>query len=48
VRSLAGRSDDELAEAVKGSAMRRAKVQGLRRNIAIALSNAQRTTENRG
>jgi len=48
VRSLAGRSDDELAEAMRGSAMRRAKVQGLRRNIAIALSNAQRTSENGG
>jgi epoxyqueuosine reductase len=48
VRALAGRSDDELAEATRGSAMRRAKVQGLRRNIAIALSNAQKTTTEDG
>jgi epoxyqueuosine reductase len=40
VRSLAQRTDDELADAMRGSAMRRAKVQGLRRNIAIALGNA--------
>ena len=48
VRVLAGRTDDELAAATRGSAMRRAKVQGLRRNIAIALSNAQSVTEDGG
>ena len=37
---LAQRSEDELAEALKGSPMRRTKVQGLRRNIAIASENA--------
>jgi epoxyqueuosine reductase len=36
--SLAERSDAELSAAMHGSAMRRAKVQGLRRNIAAALS----------
>jgi epoxyqueuosine reductase len=39
--TLAGRTDDELAEAMRGSALRRAKVQGLRRNIAVALANAE-------
>ena len=38
--TLAGRSDDELADSLRGSAMRRAKVQGLRRNIDTALGNA--------
>jgi epoxyqueuosine reductase len=40
VRSLAECRDDELSEAMRGSAMRRAKAQGLRRNIAVALRNA--------
>jgi len=35
---LAAMSDDELREAMRGSAMSRAKVSGLRRNIAVALS----------
>jgi epoxyqueuosine reductase len=39
--TLAGRSDDELAEALRGSAMRRTKAQGLRRNVAIAVRNAE-------
>ena len=39
--TLAGRSDDELTAALRGSAMRRTKVQGLRRNVAIALHNAE-------
>jgi epoxyqueuosine reductase len=39
--TLAERSDDELAEALAGSPMRRTKVQGLRRNIALALDNAE-------
>jgi epoxyqueuosine reductase len=36
LRSLAERSDAELAAALRGSAMRRTKVQGLRRNIEAA------------
>jgi epoxyqueuosine reductase len=43
LRSLAGRADDELSAALHNSAMRRTKVQGLRRNVAIALDNAERT-----
>ena len=39
--ALAQRSDDELATALRGSAMRRAKAQGLRRNVAVALNNAE-------
>jgi len=38
--ALAGRSDDELAAALRDSPMRRTKAQGLRRNTAIALRNA--------
>jgi epoxyqueuosine reductase len=37
VSALAERTDDELRAAMKGSAMRRAKVGGLRRNLAAAL-----------
>jgi epoxyqueuosine reductase len=37
--ALASRSDDELSSALRGSAMRRTKVAGLRRNIAVALEN---------
>jgi epoxyqueuosine reductase len=37
--TLAQRSDDELAEALRGSPMRRTKVQGLRRNLEVALTN---------
>jgi epoxyqueuosine reductase len=43
--TLAARDNDELAVALRGSPMRRTKVHGLRRNTAIALSNAQTTTE---
>jgi len=39
VVSLALKSDDELREATRGSAMRRTKVAGLRRNLAVALAN---------
>ena len=49
--SLAQHSDDELTAALRGSAMRRTKVQGLRRNIALALANcadAQATSPKRG
>ena len=40
--SLAARSDDELRALVKGTPMTRAKVDGLRRNLEIALVNAAR------
>ena len=43
--TLARRSDDELAAAMRGSAMRRAKAQGLRRNVAVAVSNAKASVE---
>jgi epoxyqueuosine reductase len=39
--TLAQRNDDELAAALRGSAMRRTKAQGLRRNVGIALRNAE-------
>jgi epoxyqueuosine reductase len=45
--ALADRDNDELAGALCGSAMERARVQGLRRNIEIALSNAQTPAEER-
>jgi epoxyqueuosine reductase len=38
--ALARRTDDEMTAALRGSPMKRTKVQGLRRNIAIALENA--------
>lgn len=37
--TLARKEDDELAAGLKGSPMRRTKVRGLRRNIAVALAN---------
>ena len=40
--SLAALSDDELRKLVKGTPMTRAKVDGLRRNLEIALVNAAR------
>jgi epoxyqueuosine reductase len=39
---LARRSDDELRVLVKGTPMTRAKVAGLRRNLEIAITNANR------
>ena len=39
LRTLSQRSADELAAALEGSAMRRADVQGLRRNVAAALES---------
>jgi epoxyqueuosine reductase len=39
--ALARMPDDDLRIALRGSAMKRAKVAGLRRNVAIALENAQ-------
>jgi epoxyqueuosine reductase len=41
VRSLAIRTDGELANGLRKSAMRRAKLAGLRRNIGVALANAE-------
>jgi epoxyqueuosine reductase len=38
--TLAERSDDELAAALRNSPMRRTKAQGLRRNVKIALRNS--------
>ena len=35
------RPDDELRTAVKGSAMTRAKLTGLRRNLAVAVGNSR-------
>jgi len=43
--ALSQRSDGDLALALRGSAMRRAKAQGLRRNVAVALSNAETEVE---
>jgi epoxyqueuosine reductase len=45
--TLAQRTDDELGEALRGSAMRRTKAQGLRRNVSIALANAETAAERR-
>jgi epoxyqueuosine reductase len=45
--TLANRTDEDLASALRASAMRRTKIQGLRRNVAIALSNAEATAERR-
>jgi len=39
--TLSQRSDDELTAALRGSPMRRTKVQGLRRNVALALANRE-------
>ena len=39
---LSNRSDDELRALVKGTPMTRAKVVGLRRNVAIAIANLER------
>jgi epoxyqueuosine reductase len=41
--TLAKRSDDELAAALRGSPMSRTKAQGLRRNVAVAIANADAT-----
>jgi epoxyqueuosine reductase len=41
--TLTSRSDGDFSAALEGSAMRRAKVQGLRRNIVVALANAQKS-----
>jgi epoxyqueuosine reductase len=41
VRRLADTSDGDLAASMRGSAMRRARTSGLRRNIAVALENVK-------
>ena len=41
VATLAAMTDDGLREAMRGSAMKRTKVAGLRRNLEVALANAQ-------
>jgi epoxyqueuosine reductase len=43
--ALAVRGDDQLADGLRGSPMRRAKAQGLRRNVAIALENAENASQ---
>jgi epoxyqueuosine reductase len=45
--TLARRGNDELAAALHGSAMRRTKAQGVRRNVEVALANVQALSENR-
>jgi epoxyqueuosine reductase len=45
--TLAERTEEELAEALQGSSMRRTKAQGLRRNVAIALANAEAAADTR-
>jgi epoxyqueuosine reductase len=45
--TLARRSDDELASALRGSAMRRTKAQGLRRNVEVAVANVQTPARDR-
>jgi len=41
VQTLAAMTDDELAGALQGSAMRRTKISGLRRNLDIAIRNSE-------
>jgi epoxyqueuosine reductase len=43
--TLARRTDDELAEALRGSAMQRAEARGLRRNVQIAIANAEKADQ---
>jgi len=45
--AVASRSDDELAADLRGSAMQRARAQGLRRNVTIALDNAETSDRQR-
>jgi epoxyqueuosine reductase len=46
--TLAARSDAELADGLRGSPMRRTKAQGLRRNVRIALDNAENAAKDDG
>jgi epoxyqueuosine reductase len=41
LRTLARRTDGELADALRGSAMDRTRVRGLRRNVGVALKNVE-------
>jgi epoxyqueuosine reductase len=43
--TLARRTDEDLNAALRGSAMQRAGVQGLRRNVAVALTNVETPAE---
>ena len=45
--ALAERSDDELEAALRNSSMSRTKAQGLRRNVTIALDNAEKADRQR-
>ena len=45
--ALAERSDDELAAGLRNSSMSRTKAQGLRRNLTIALDNAEKANRQR-
>jgi epoxyqueuosine reductase len=45
--TLAGRTDEEFAAALRRSPMQRTKARGLRRNIAVALENVETTTQER-
>ena len=38
-------TDEELSGALQGSAMRRAKVSGMRRNLRVAAENVRRSKE---
>jgi epoxyqueuosine reductase len=48
VSVLSAMSDEELREAMRGSAMKRTKVAGLRRNLAVALENVRRDQNTEG
>ncbi len=43
--TLARRTDDELTAALRGSPMQRTGVQGLRRNLAVALNNGKEAAD---
>ena len=45
--TLARRTDAELDDALRGSAMERAEARGLRRNVAIAVENAEKALSSR-
>ena len=45
IAELSRQSDAELGAAMRGSAMRRAKVAGLRRNLDVAAENAAQAHE---
>jgi epoxyqueuosine reductase len=43
--TLSRRTDDDLTAALRGSAMQRTGVRGLRRNLAVALNNGKETAD---